>query len=366
MQVTSARSVGFPSRPEFRSFDPTQPKVTLVTGQDIDNPNFVFDRLAKGGRAEAFTPKSESGLQEALKAVLDLLESEYTLAYYLPKTPGKLRRIEVNIHGRGARVLKNRFIVANPDAAELVHYVEGTCTVSPEFHPYPYDSHVTEGPGGMVYRDDFSDLRSGWPQHPGSHYVSGGYELSTLQGGGTAVTPPPMMATGGMSSSSTSIIKIYRDNIVAAYGPSWHDFRASATIKPVFERPHRWDTHRQFSRPVHPAAGLVFRMNERGYYALLVSSSSERKNNLTFALVAMTFRGDSFAESMIVPWTNVNRTSPTGVQVAVQDIADEITIFLDGQQVGVTHDDRFAEGYVGFTVSAPAHASFSNLLVEQR
>jgi VWFA-related protein len=358
--------VGFPSRPEFRSFDDTQPKVTLVTGHDIDNPDFVFDRLAKEGRAEAFIPKSESGLQQALKAVLDLLQSEYTLAYYLPRTPGKLRRIEVNVDRRGARVLKNRFIVANPDAAELVHYVEGTCTVSPEFHPYPYDSHVTEGPGGIVYRDDLLDPRSGWPQHPGSHYVSGGYELSTLQRTGTDVTPRPMIATGGMSSSSTSIVRTYRDNIVAAYGPSWHNFRVSATIKPEFERPHRWDINRQFSRPVRPTAGLVFRMNEKGYYALLVSSSTERKNNLAFALVAMTFQGDSFAQSMIMPWTTVDRASPKEVQIAVQDIANEITISVNGKQVGVTHDDRFADGYVGFTVSAPAHASFSNLLVEQR
>lgn len=77
--------VGFPSRPEFRSFDDTQPKVTLVTGHDIDNPDFVFDRLANEARAEAFIPKSESGLRDALKAVSDLLESEYTLAYYLPR-----------------------------------------------------------------------------------------------------------------------------------------------------------------------------------------------------------------------------------------------------------------------------------------
>lgn len=263
-------------------------------------------------------------------------------------------------------MLKNRFIVANPDAAELVHFVEGTCTVSPEFHPYPYDSHVTEGPGGMVYRDDLSDVRSGWPQRPGSHYVSGGYELSTLQRSGADVTPQPMIATGGMSSSSTAMVRTYRDNIVAAYGPSWQDFRVCATIKPVFERPHRWEAHRQFSRPVYPAAGLVFRMNERGYYALLVSSSTERNNNLAFALVAMTFQGDSFTQSMIMPWTTIDRASPNEVRIVVQDIAEEITISVDGQQVGVTHDGRFADGYVGFTVSAPARATFRNLLVEQR
>jgi len=351
--------VGFPSRPAFRSFGDTQPKVTLVTGHDIDNPDAMFDRLAKEARTETFIPKSEGGLQDALKAVLNLLESEYTLAYYLPRTPGKLRRIEVNVDRRGARVLKNRFMVSNSARAELVHYVEGTCAVSPEFHPYPYDSHVTEAPGGMVYRDDFLDPRSGWPQHPGSHYISGGYELSTLEQTGADIT-------GEMSTRSTSSLSTYRDNVVAAYGPSWRDFRFSATIKPAFERSPGGDVHRQFSHPVHSVAGLVFRMNERGYYALLVSPSTERKKSLAVAIVAMTFQGDSFADAMIVPWTTVDQTSLTEVKLAVQDIADEITIFVDGRQVGVTHDDSFARGYVGFTVSAPAHASFSNLLVEQR
>lgn len=358
--------IGLPSRQEFRSFDETKPKITLVTGHDIDNPEVVFDRLAKEASAETFIPKSENGLQDALKSVSNLLESEYTLAYYPPKTSRKLRRIEVNVDRRGARVPTSRFIVANPDAGVLVHYVEGTCAVSPKSHPYPYDSHVTDGPGGMVYRDDFSDRRSGWPEHPSSHYVSGGYELSTHEQTGAHLTPRPMTPESGISSSSETVVATYRDNVVAAYGPSWRDFRVSARIKAVFERPPRWDIHKQFSHPVHPAAGLVFRMNEKGYYALLVSPSVEHKKKLAFAVVAMTFQGDSFAESVIVPWTTVDLASPTDAQLGVQDIADAITIFLDEQQVGAARDDRFTDGYVGFTVSAPAHASFSNLLVEQR
>ncbi|SRR6266481_366308 len=176
-----------------------------------------------------------------------------------------------------------------------------------------------------------------------------------------------MIPMGEISSSSASIVGNYRDHIVAAYGLSWHDFRVSATMKAVFERPPRWDIHGQFSHPVRPAAGLVFRMNEKGYYALLVSPpAEEHKKKLAFEVVAMTFQGDSFAESAIVPWTTVNRASPTEAQLAVQDIADQITILVDGQQVGAAHDHRFTDGYVGFTVSAPAHASFSNLLVEQR
>jgi len=42
-------------------------------------------------------------------------------------------------------------------------------------------------------------------------------------------------------------------------------------------------------------------MNENGYYALLVNPSAEYKKKLAFEVVAMTFQGDSFAESVIVP-----------------------------------------------------------------
>jgi hypothetical protein len=71
-------------------------------------------------------------------------------------------------------------------------------------------------------------------------------------------------------------------------------------MKAVFERPRRSGSRQQFSHSVHAAAG-VFRMNENGYYALLVNPSAEYKKKLAFEVVAMTFQGDSFAESVIVP-----------------------------------------------------------------
>ena len=365
--------IGLPSKPEFGFSGHIEPKTMLVSGHDIDTPDVVFDRLAKEAGAETFVPKSENGLQDALKAVSNLLESEYTLAYYPPKTSRKLRKIEVKIDRRGLRALTSRFIVANPDAAELVHYVEGTCAVSPKFHPYPYDSHVTNDPSGTVYRDDFSDRSSGWPEHPDSHYVLRGYELLTLQQANSSIATPGMprdIDATMPSSSSVSTVAKYRDNVVAAYGPSWRDFRVSARIKAVFERPRPSSGRVEFSHPVHPAAGLVFRMNEKGYYALLIGPSVEHKRTLAFEMVARTFQGnlqgDRFAQAVIVPWTPVNQALPTDAQLAVQDIGDQITIFVNGQQVGTARDETFCEGYAGFTVSAPAQATFSNLLVEQK
>jgi Ca-activated chloride channel homolog len=366
--------IGFPSRLGYRSSDRTEPKVTLVSGHDVDNPSVVFDRLAKEASAETFIPKSENGLQDALKAVSNLLESEYTLAYYPAKTSRRLRTIEVKVHRRDARIVKSRFIAAGRDAVDLVHYVGGTCTVSPKFYPYPYESHITSGRSGTVYRDDFSDRNSGWPQHAESHYVSGGYELSTLDqhdaqtNNNIGASGSSMMDLAGMSprGGEGKPTMIFRNNVVAAYGPSWDDFRVSASMKAVFGPVS--DVHERFAHPVHPAAGLVFRMNEDGYYALLAKPSAEyvRKEKLAFEVVARMYEGNSFGESVVIPWTTIDHASPEQAQLAVEDVGDQITVFVNGRKVGAAHDDSYTGGYVGFTVSAPAHAIFSNLVVEQR
>jgi hypothetical protein len=50
----------------------------------------------------------------------------------------------------------------------------------------------------------------------------------------------------------------------------------------------------------------------------------------------------------------------------VQEVGDQMTIFVNGRQVGSVRDDRFTEGTVGFTAWAPARATFGNLLVDAR
>ena len=160
-----------------------------------------------------------------------------------------------------------------------------------------------------------------------------------------------------------SWIAIYRENVVAAYGPSWRDFRVSATMRPVLGRASNGQ-EQKFPKRVRSTAGLVFRMNQAGYYALLLGGPPKDKN-FSFELVARRFEGDSFAESVIVPWSSIVARLPSEIKLAVEDIGDQITVFVDGQQVGSARDDTFSEGYVGFTVSAPARATFGNLLVEQ-
>jgi VWFA-related protein len=355
--------IGLRSRAEFRFGGHIEPKITLVTGHDIDNPDAVFERLAKEAGAETFIPNSPKGLQDALQAASDLLNSEYTLAYYPPKTSRKARKIEVKVNRRGVRVLASRSIVSNQAFVESVRYVTGTCAVSPKYYPYPYESHIGHSPGREVYRDDFSDSHSGWPIHPDSHYVSGGYELSTVEHLSNDFRERDSLPG---TRNNEPMPSTYRENVIAAYGPPWPEFRASANMKAEFERQLRSDLHEQFPPQARATAGLVFRINHKGYYALLVSPSTEYKKKLAFELVARTFRDDSYVQSLIVPWKSVDHASPTRARLEVRDIGSQITIFVDGRQVADVRDDTFHNGYVGFIVSASVSATFSNLLVEQR
>ena len=154
-------------------------RLTLVSGHEMDNPIVVFERLTKESGAESFVANSEEGLVAALKKVSDLLQAQYTLAYYPEGTSKTLRRIQVKVRRPGLVVTSRRRVGSGSGPYDSVHFVEGSCTVSPEAHPYPYDSHVNRDHGRIAYRENFSDPRSGWPNRPDSRYVSGGYEFPT-------------------------------------------------------------------------------------------------------------------------------------------------------------------------------------------
>ncbi len=349
--------IGLQSRPDFNIESHTQPKLTLVTGRDIDNPVIVFKRLMTESGAESFIPNSERGLESALKAVSNMLESEYTLAYYPGNTSkSNFRKIEVKVDRRGAHVLTRRFVGSDQDATEFVHFDNGTCTVSPEFHPYPYESKLTQGPDGMIYREDFSSPQSGWPIHEDSHYVRGGYELSNPKME-IAGPVPAMMMSGSRTGEGHP--EIFRENVVAAYGPWWHDFRASVNMNAVLGSRH-------LPHKAAPAAGLLFRMSPQGYYALLVRGATEAKE-ISVELVKRDTVGDLYRQTQLVPWTTILAApSVSSSELSVQAIGNQISLYANGREVKCLQDDSFTQGLVGFVISGPGRAIFRNLVVEQK
>ncbi|HEV2305567.1 MAG TPA: VWA domain-containing protein [Candidatus Acidoferrales bacterium] len=364
--------IGLPSRAEFGFEGHPEPKLTLINGHDIDNPVIVFGDLMKESGAESFIPKSSRDLGDALRAVSNMLQSEYTLAYYPhDASQKKLRKIEVKVDRRGAHVLSRHFVDTQRDASQFVHFDQATCTVSPKFHPYPYEADVTDGPDGMVYRDDFSNPHSGWPNHQDSHYVRDGYELSNLPGPvGNVNGAMQASAMGGSirySGATAEKSLAFRQNVIAAYGPWWTNFHASLIVK-ITPAPQSRAARSQFLYASRPAAGLLFRMNVNGYYALLLSGIAKEKE-LSVELVRRDFLPDTqqdFTETDIVPWTTVAQTATSETELAVDDSGDQISIFVDGQKVKTVRDGTYDEGWVGLVMCGPGHAIFKNLVVEQK
>ncbi len=128
-----------------------------------------------------------------------------------------LRRVQVKLN-RGGFEIRARESVTRPSPAdEEIQFDPDNCEVSAKAHPYPYEARVTESGGTLEYREDFSDPQTGWPNHSGSRYVSGGYELSS--------DLPAQLSNG-------EIIDRWRSagGALAAYGPWWDKLRASVYV----------------------------------------------------------------------------------------------------------------------------------------
>ena len=154
--------IGFFSRPESRLFNQRSKTITLLGEPDIDNPVIVFERLAKESGAESFFPASEKDLKSALDRINELLQAQYTLAYY-PENVDRFRKIEVRVHRGGVKVITRRSLGSSSEAVP-VRFETSTCEVSPKDHPHPWEPNsVRTISGDLMYHEHFSDPKSGWP-----------------------------------------------------------------------------------------------------------------------------------------------------------------------------------------------------------
>jgi hypothetical protein len=64
--------------------------------------------------------------------------------------------------------------------------------------------------------------------------------------------------------------------------------------------------------------------------------------------------------------SNDTITPSSATELSVKAIGKQISISADGQQVGSVQDNTYDQGYVGFVISGPGRAIFTNLVVEQR
>ena len=315
---------GIFSKPEYELYRQSRKTMTIVGMREIDNPVVVFERLAKESGAESFLPSSEQDFKKALDRIEALLKAEYTVAYY-PQRIDKVRKIEVKVKRSGVKISARRS-VGSESAEEAVHFTATGCAVSPQEHPYPWESRVTSNSSSpMMYHEDFSDPRSGWPIHHdranGAGYIPGGYEVARRLKRGD-----PIPVVEGLIANPA-------DTVIAAYGPWWDNFRASASVDVLWGPPN--------------SVGLVFDVNESGYYAFLLTPLGDRKQ-MAFELVKGNWDG---TRTDVIPRTPIAEFEQFGQhKLSVERNRGRIALAVDDRLVASVQDTTFKYGLVGFGV----------------
>lgn len=120
------------------------------------------------------------------------------------------------------------------------------------------------------------------------------------------------------------------------------------------------------------AAGLVFRLNEHGYYALLATGSPGV--GVYAKLIAKIYgtprnRDLSPDFDSLFPWTRVPEVHQQQITqwntLRVECRGEVITLYVNDLEIGKVRDTRFHDGHVGMALFGPGHAVFRELIAEE-
>jgi hypothetical protein len=194
----------------------------------------------------------------------------------------------------------------------------------------------------LVYREDFSDPATGWPNHADSRYTAKGYELSFEDA--THKDSQILVNSGPLGIA-----------ILAAYGPWWDEYHASLEVDADWVKmhaPHNVRQPKPDSVLYGSSAGLVFRVNDAGFYAFLVSTTTQayEANALSFKLVRKTY--GSTAEVQLVTWTRladkqIQQKFTAGLKLSVECVKEQVSLYIEDQQVARIPETECSSGYSG-------------------
>jgi Ca-activated chloride channel family protein len=327
-------------------------KVALVTNQDIDNPIIAFKRLANESGAEAYFLTSPEKLQEAVDLVAHQLRTQYTLAYYPTSSRSGFRRIEVKVAQSGTRVRTRRGFAAEPS---VVPSESSAMCEHQVLRPYPYESKTSMNHGLTVYHDDFQNQASGWPSKKRFRYRAGAYEINSARQEQTdysTYNSSPYAFNGVVTAAGDGGPA---KGVLVANGPQFGDFKASLRVE-VEPAGGSTDTT--------TAAGLVFRLNDLGYYAVVVSRVSS--GSIAFKLVKKYHLEEKTGD--LLSWRTVSlpHEMPGSQEtIAVQCQGAVISILVEGIPAAKFEDNTFEDGLVGMVLYGSGRAVFRDLLAEE-
>lgn len=342
--------VGFFDPKEDVIFRGSGKTVTLVSGREIDNPRYVFKRLAEESGAERYFPESGEELQTVVRAIAQDLRTQNTLGYYTSPSDHEkqYRRIEVNVRPKGLRVrARHGFRSPGDEETKLpvsAVPVRPTGAETIQQRALPYEIKTERRGEQVIFREDFSDVASGWPQKQGFVLKAGQYHLEQQ-------TP-----------------RVLNEGLLAANGPWWTDFEASVVVE--FQT-GRLDfrvlqelSAKGHQLPMTPAAGLVFRLNERGYYALVISEPFG-KAKVHYKLVKKDV--NSTVTRDLLFWDREWRPGPGRPfrhKLGVVCRGSLIQLQVDGLQVRELRDESLSDGLVGAVLFGEGHAVFDDLVAQ--
>lgn len=346
--------IGYFSPDEDGIFQQSGKTVTLISGQEMDNPRFVFKRLASESGAECFFPKSESDLKQAIETISKELLQQYTLAYYSSNSEKDLayRRIEVRVNQKGLKIRARKGYRLSGDSKEAAQFsmTEGTGRL-PEFpnrpQTKPFENQLQHKDGAVIYRDDFSNPASGWPNKAGFFYDQGKYHIT--KAGSVAANGPWLrdLSSSVVVQLSSGTSRKGRPQEIVSIG----SLTPGAPPIQVEESPS--------------GAGLVFRLNERGYYAFLISRPSTSQHAY-FKLIRKDIKSAAMID--LIPWTPEWAPAPAGGsqrKLSVTCQGDFIQLYVSDKLVGSIHDDHLKDGIAGMILFGQGQAFFDDLAVEE-
>lgn len=347
--------IGFFDPKEDAIFRDSGKTVTLVSGQEIDNPRYVFKHLALESGAERYFPASAEELATAVRMIAQDLRTQYTLGYYTSSSDhGKeYHRIEVKVRLKGVRV-RARHGILSPGEKETKMPVSAAAAAATgaetiQQRSLPYEIKTERRGEQVIFREDFSDPASGWPQKPGFFTKAGQYHLERPSAVRSSRLPRG-------DSPITTEVKVLNEGHVAANGPWWTDFEASVLVE--------FQSGRRDFHSMTPAAGLVFRLNERGYYALLISHSFGHAK-VHYKLVKKDL-GSTVTRDLLF-WDEEWRPGPGGIfrhKLGVICRGNLLQLFVENLKVQELRDESFSDGHVGVVLFGEGHAIFDDLLAQ--
>ena len=331
-------TVGFYSPVESKAYKSQGRKVKLSDGTETDNPRFVFKTLADETGAETFFPKSAKEFDEAIARIAASLRRQYTLAYY-PTKPGpddSYRRIMVKVKGDPVEVkTRQGYRLSQPlTAVETAGNRSAAGGKKPAAATNPPRRRIQppEELAPPFLREKFDEASYSpvkWPQN-------------------------------GNCSVKKGKLYMEEDCVVPVGKFIYGDFEAAVTAT-FISRPQMPAGGASPGLVALPTIGLSFRVNENGYYRLLIAPPREGGIGSGGFYKLLKIAGGEQTE--LTPWRKDSAIAMRNL-IELRCAGPRTDIHINNLRVGAINDGSHKSGSINLVFSGEA-GTFDDLVIKK-